>query len=114
GPALVDNSELKGKPVSWFRHLIQHGVPSAGMPAFTLSSAELEALATLVHSFNVPAKETEISGNRAAGEQYFFGEGKCASCHMVRGRGAVTGPDLSDVGSEMTAAQIRESLLQPS
>jgi PQQ-dependent dehydrogenase (methanol/ethanol family) len=114
GPALVDNSELHGKPVSWFRNLIQHGVPSAGMPAFNLSTAELDAVATLVHSFNVPATENEVPGDRAAGEQYFFAEGKCGSCHMVRGRGALAGPDLSNLANEMTSAQIRESLLQPS
>lgn len=114
GPALAGNEDLRGKPVSWFRNVIQRGVPSRGMPAFDLSTSELDALAGLVHSFNVPAAENPIPGDRAAGEKYFFGKGKCSTCHMVRGRGAALGPDLSNVGSDRAVAEIRESLLQPS
>lgn len=34
--------------------------------------------------------------------------GKCATCHMVMGRGRAVGPDLSDVGQEMKVVEIRE------
>jgi PQQ-dependent dehydrogenase (methanol/ethanol family) len=83
------------------------------MPPFDLPSVELDALATLVHSLNGPAAEASVSGDFAAGEQFFFGKGQCASCHMVQGKGSPIGPDLSNVGSQMTVDQIREALLQP-
>ena len=83
------------------------------MPAFDLSASELDALAALVHSLNLPAAENTVSGDRAQGEQYFFSKGQCASCHMVDGRGAAVGPDLSNVAGGLTVAEIRESLLQP-
>ena len=39
--------------------------------------------------------------------------GGCAGCHMVRGRGGVVGPDLSNVGAERNPAQIERALLDP-
>jgi hypothetical protein len=80
-------SDLRERPVSWFRDLISKGIPSAGMPAFDLSEGELDAIATLAHSLNLPAAENTVSGDRPAGQRYFFGKGQCASCHMVNGKG---------------------------
>jgi PQQ-dependent dehydrogenase (methanol/ethanol family) len=114
GPSLAGTRRLRGRSLSWLRNLISKGVLTGGMPAFKLPAGELDALATLVHSLNSPAAETIVSGNRTAGEQYFFGKGQCASCHMVYGRGSASGPDLSNVGREMTVDEIRASLLQPS
>ncbi len=84
------------------------------MPAFNLPAGDLDGVAALVQSLNVQAVESAVPGNRMTGEQYFFGAGKCASCHMVSGRGTAMGPDLSNLAREMTVAQIRASLLQPS
>jgi PQQ-dependent dehydrogenase (methanol/ethanol family) len=114
GPSLAGNKDLRGKSISWIHNVIHNGIPSGGMPAFNLPGDELDALAALVQSLNLAAVENPIPGDRAAGEQYFFGTGKCATCHMVDGRGAATGPDLSNVAREMTVSQIRASLLQPS
>src|SRR5206468_4819005 len=52
--------------------------------------------------------------DRTAGEQFFFGKGGCAGCHMALGRGKAVGPDLSAIGQEMTLAEIQEALEQPS
>jgi PQQ-dependent dehydrogenase (methanol/ethanol family) len=114
GPPLAGNHRLRGRSVSWLRKVIRNGVPTGGMPPFNLPASELDALAALVHSLNSPAASQSVSGNRAAGEQYFFGKGLCASCHMVYGKGSAVGPDLSDVALDMTIAEIRRSLLHPS
>jgi PQQ-dependent dehydrogenase (methanol/ethanol family) len=66
-----------------------------------------------VHSLNAPAAEGTLPGDPKAGEQFFAGKGQCTSCHMVQGRGAVVGPDLSSVGAGLSVDEIRESLLQP-
>ncbi|HET7101898.1 MAG TPA: c-type cytochrome, partial [Terriglobia bacterium] len=113
GPPLAGNRRLRGRSLSWLRSLIRDGVPEGGMPAFKLQDSELEALATLVHSLNSPAAESPVPGDRAAGEQFFFGKGQCATCHMVYGRGSATGPDLSNLAHELSVAAIRTSLLQP-
>ena len=49
----------------------------------------------------------------AAGKQFFFGKGQCASCHMVSGEGATDRPRPIEVAREMTVDQLREALLQP-
>lgn len=113
GPRLTGNDDLQGKPVSFFRNIIRNGIPSAGMPAFDLPDSELDAMARFIQSLNVSAKGKTVAGDRLTGEKYFFGEGKCASCHMVYGRGSATGPDLSNVAGEMTVAEIRAALLDP-
>jgi len=114
GPALAGNNDLQGKSDAWLHTVIKNGIPSGGMPAFKLVSADLNALALWIESMNIPATQSAAPGNRVAGEQYFFGSGKCASCHMVAGRGSVSGPDLSSIASERTAPEIRAVLLDPS
>ena len=57
--------------------------------------------------------QTAAPGDAAAGERFFGGKGTCASCHMVRGRGGILGPDLSDIGHDRTTAQIEQALREP-
>ncbi len=77
------------------------------MPKFDLPDAQLDALAAFVRAMNSPAADNALPGDPAVGEKFFFGAGNCASCHMVLGRGRAIGPDLSNVGREMTAPEIR-------
>ena len=114
GPPLAAARSLRGRSAGWLRSVIQNGIPDAGMPAFNLPAGDLDALAALIRSLNIPAAEAPVSGDRSAGERFFFGEGRCTSCHMVFGRGSAVGPDLSNVGQEMTVGEIRSSLLHPS
>ena len=37
----------------------------------------------------------------------------CKGCHIIQKDGSATGPDLTQVGSRLTAAQIQEILLAP-
>src|SRR5580698_2554870 len=113
GPGLSGNPSVRKRSIPKLRSLIRNGIPAAGMPSFDLPDDALDALATLVASLNSSASETAVPGDRAAGEKFFAGKGQCGSCHMVLGAGHPLGPDLSNVGSEMTVDQIREALLQP-
>ena len=113
GPSLAGNSDLRGKSSEWLHDVIKNGIPSGGMPAFNLSSADLDALASWIKSMNEPATRKSMPGNAVAGEQYFFGAGKCSDCHKVAGRGLVAGPDLSSIASKMTSSEIRASLQHP-
>ncbi|HUZ47300.1 MAG TPA: PQQ-binding-like beta-propeller repeat protein [Terriglobia bacterium] len=114
GPPLAGTRRLRKRSLSWLRHVIRNGISTGGMPAFHLTAGELDALAALVQSLNLTAAEHAVSGDGAVGKQYFFGQGQCASCHMVDGRGSAVGPDLSNVAREMTVEEIRTSLLRPS
>ena len=85
--------------------LIKNGTPG-GMPAFAFADRELQSLAAWVHSHNLSAYNTRPAGDVAAGEQFFFGSGRCSTCHMVHGRGKANGPDLSDIGLKSTVPEI--------
>jgi len=61
----------------------------------------------------VQAKSSVTPGDAASGERFFGGKGNCTSCHMVRGRGGILGPDLSNIGHDRTAAQIERVLRDP-
>ncbi len=113
GPALVGNRIVRARSVEKLRDLIHSGIPAAGMPAFNLPAQQLGELAALVKSLNAPAAESALPGDPAPGEQFFFGKGQCASCHMVYGRGKAIGPDLSNIGHELTVDEIRTALLHP-
>ena len=54
-----------------------------------------------------------VSGDAAAGSRFFFGEGKCASCHLASGVGAAIGPDLSDIARRMSPGELSRALTEP-
>src|SRR5439155_17867556 len=106
--------QIRNSTVHELSNLISTRLPTSGMPAFDLPAQELDALAALVRSLNAPSVENTVRGNPAAGEQFFFGRGQCVTCHMISGNGETIGPDLSNVGREMTADEIQAKLLDPS
>jgi PQQ-dependent dehydrogenase (methanol/ethanol family) len=114
GPGLAANRGLRERSVQDLRDLIRKGIPDSGMPAFELPPQELDALVALVRSLNAPSTESAAGGDATAGESFFFGKGQCASCHMVSGIGAAIGPDLSNVGRQMTVDEIQAKLVNPS
>jgi putative heme-binding domain-containing protein len=114
GPALASNVRVRRRSVEQLRDFIRRGSPSSGMPAFALPLEDREALATFLRSLNGPAAETTVEGDAEAGRHFFSGKGRCAECHMVYGGGKAVGPDLSNVGNEMTVDEIRQALLEPS
>jgi PQQ-dependent dehydrogenase (methanol/ethanol family) len=113
-PKLAGSRTLRGQSTQEIRNTIQHGIATGGMPAFPLPAAQLDALAAFVRSLNAePASAAATPGDASAGRAYFFDKGKCATCHMVRGSGSPVGPDLSSIGREMSADQLRKALLTP-
>jgi len=113
-PGLAGNDRVRSRSAARLRDLIHKGNPGSGMPAFDLAGRELDALVALVRSLNAPAAENILPGDPQAGERFFFGQGGCGSCHRVAGRGKPIGPDLSNLGRERTADEIRSALLEPS
>ena len=112
-PGLAGNQRLRDGSVQDLRDVIRKGVPGSGMPAFDLPPQELDSLVVLVRSLNAPSAESTVGGDATAGESFFFGKGQCASCHMISGAGAAIGPDLSNVGREMTGDEIQAKLVNP-
>jgi PQQ-dependent dehydrogenase (methanol/ethanol family) len=114
GPGLAGNLSVRRRSAQSLRNVITRGIPAAGMPGFELPAPTLDGLVAMVISLNASAAETKVPGDRAAGGEFFFGKGNCASCHMVSGRGAAIGPDLSNVARELTVDQLRDAMVTPS
>jgi len=99
------------------RNLILKGTPDAGMPPFKIPAEQADAIAAYVMTLKYPAGEVTAGaaapGDAVAGERFFSGKGDCANCHMVRGRGGVLGPDLSNIGRDRRPEQIEQSLRDP-
>src|SRR5437867_5423921 len=113
GPGLAGNPSIRGRSTQSLRNVIRNGIPAAGMPGFDLPAEALDALTAMIGSLNAVAAKTNVPGDVAAGRQFFFGKGQCASCHLVQGEGSPIGPDLSDIALQLTVDEIREALQNP-
>lgn len=114
GPDIISTGPARRRSADELAELIRKGIPAGGMPAFPLPEQEMRELVAFLRSLSAPAAENAATGDVAAGEAFFFGQGNCSACHTVKGRGAVRGPDLSDLGARRTLAEIEQSLRTPS
>ena len=95
------------------RDIVGHGIPDLGMPAFQLPADELDQLVAFLQSRVLPLEKTAVTGDVHQGQALFFGEGRCAQCHMVWGRGSVNGPDLTEAAKKLTLAEVETLLRNP-
>ncbi|HXJ93509.1 MAG TPA: c-type cytochrome [Terriglobia bacterium] len=97
--------------------VVRYGRPEKGMPRFDLPDSDLAALVAFIHdqatkaaSQNGGRRGVDVSdlqtGNAEAGKQYFYGAGKCASCHSPTG-------DLSGIAERFQGLQLERRMLYP-
>ncbi len=111
GPNLIDTRSLRSASTEKIRNIIVKGT-NGGMPAFAkLAVPDLEAIVNTVRSWNSSAFDAAPAGDLTAGQQVF--ESRCVGCHMVEGRGSANGPDLSNVGRELTLREMEAQLNDP-
>jgi alcohol dehydrogenase (cytochrome c) len=117
GVNIVEVRQPRASSHDAVRDVIRNGIPNRGMPAFSIADEEIDSIAayvlTLKPSVKRPAVNDPAPGDAAAGERFFMGKGSCTDCHMVRGRGGILGPDLSNIGRDRTAADIERALADP-
>src|SRR5437870_11152637 len=77
---------------------IEKGIPGTMMPASGLSEADARRVAAYIRSLRGTAADAPAKGDAARGEQIFWGKGGCNGCHMLQGKGGLSGPDLSNLG----------------
>ncbi|HMH65644.1 MAG TPA: cytochrome c, partial [Rhizomicrobium sp.] len=112
-PALADNPDLRRLDAPGIAGIIRRGLPG-GMPAFSsLPQEQVTRISLWLKSMNDSALHASPPEQVAAGETFFFGEGGCGGCHMVKGRGGSNGPDLSAVGARSTLKEINAWLDNP-
>ncbi len=89
---------------------IQEGIPGSQMPPMSLPENDAWKIVAWIRSMRARAIEVPVEGDRDLGAEIFWGKGDCGRCHVVRGRGGLLGPDLTNLGAEMSLKQIREGL----
>jgi len=92
---------------------IQKGISGTEMPPSGLQPMDIWKVVAYIRSLRSTASEAFVPGDVAHGEQVFWNKGQCGSCHMIRGRGGIAGPDLSNLAAEQTLQSIRDSLTNP-
>jgi cytochrome c oxidase cbb3-type subunit 3 len=114
GPRLAGVARARNMPDKKMFDTIKEGVKGTPMPPFSLPDIQIWQLVSFIRNLNATAIDQEVPGESAAGEALFFGSGKCSACHMIRGRGGLLGPDLSNLASSRSVEAIQESLTAPS
>jgi cytochrome c oxidase cbb3-type subunit 3 len=114
GPDLTRSSLVQsdegGKQLGEF---LAVGRPDKGMPKFDLAPAQVSDIALFLHAAIYQNSNRRlykildiVVGDAKAGEAYFKGAGRCASCHSTAG-------DLNGVGAKYEPALLQGRLLLP-
>jgi putative heme-binding domain-containing protein len=82
------------------------------MPGVFFEGTQVWQIVAFVRSLSGSVAASSLPGDAARGQRLFRQQG-CVGCHLVRGEGGVKGPDLSVIGSQRSAAYLRESILDP-
>jgi cytochrome c oxidase cbb3-type subunit 3 len=113
-PDIVGAASVKSRSDTELFKIIHGGVVARGMPPFlSLGDQKICALVTHLRSLQGASAASATTGDPARGKQVFEGQGRCASCHAMKGSGAFVSTDLSDFAFNHSANEIREVILHP-
>jgi cytochrome c oxidase cbb3-type subunit 3 len=115
GPDLVRSPlVIRDEKGSLIGPVVHNGRPGKGMPAFpSLTDSDIADISAFLHSriraaanrFTYTFHEV-VTGNPQAGEQYFNGPGKCATCHSTTG-------DLAHIASRIQPPELQAQMIYP-
>jgi putative heme-binding domain-containing protein len=89
---------------------IKNGIPGTDMPSMGLSEDDSWRIVAYLRSLRAAAADFPPDGDVAKGEQIYFGKAGCNSCHMIDAHGGLLGPDLTNLGAELTTQRIADAL----
>lgn len=92
--------------------IIRWGIPGTEMPPSRIPEPDLIHVAAFVRQLG-KSGPPKLRGNALNGRVLFETKGKCGTCHSISGRGGVTGPDLTGIGSRRNGAYLEQSLREP-
>ncbi len=113
GPTLAQPTLPRASDWDSLISIISGGIGGTEMPAARMEGKDILLVAQYVKSLgSLPV--VPLPGDPQRGSQLYTTKGGCAQCHMIRGKGGVFGPDLSDVGRRRSASYLRTSVVDPS
>jgi cytochrome c oxidase cbb3-type subunit III len=90
--------------------VILKGIPGTDMPPSGLSETDAWKVAAYIRALRGTAIDAPARGDVARGEQVFRGKGGCTECHMLKGKGGLIGPDLTNIASQRKLSSIIDAL----
>jgi cytochrome c oxidase cbb3-type subunit 3 len=111
---IAENPKVQKLSDSQIAHIIENGIPGAGMPAFhSLEAADVHAVVEYLRTLQGTKQTVKLPGDPLRGETIFFGKAGCSGCHMAAGKGGFIASDLSVYARTHTAEQIRGAITSP-
>ncbi len=113
-PDLTGRLSNANTRVGIFR-IIREGIAGTAMLPISEETPDPNVwqLVTYIESLRTDPANIDLPGSAASGRQVYDGKGKCASCHMLDGKGGRLGPDLSRVGERRDPDELRTDLTNP-
>jgi cytochrome c oxidase cbb3-type subunit 3 len=111
-PALVGDRRFFRLSENAIFDTIKEGIPGTAMPALGLPDDDIWRIVAFIRAMRGSASETDVPGNTQRGAAIFSGKGRCLQCHTLNGQGGSIGPDLSNIGAQVTLKHLREALTE--
>jgi cytochrome c oxidase cbb3-type subunit III len=113
-PDIATSAKTQQRSDSALAQIINNGVPSAGMPAFsTLDASTTRALVGYLRFLQGKTGSATLPGNPQNGKAIFFGRARCSECHLAAGAGGFLASDLSSYGRGRPVEEIRDAIVKP-
>lgn len=93
--------------------VIANGIPGTQMPASAYEAPDVWRLISYMQSLAASRGTVELSGNPEAGMAVLRDKGRCLNCHTLGPDGNSGGPDLTEIGTLLSAGQIESALVEP-
>ena len=91
---------------------LKNGISGTQMPPFStqFNDEQIWKVTAYIRGLRGTAVDTPAAGNVAGGEAIFWGKGTCGNCHMIKAKGSIVGPDLSNLGGRRKVQDIVDAL----
>ena len=91
---------------------VKNGIPGTQMPPYEkqFTDEQIWRVTAYIRGLRGTAIDTPAAGDVAGGEAIFWGKGNCGSCHMIKAKGAILGPDLSNLAGTRKVQNIVDAL----
>ena len=113
-PDIATSAKTQRRSDSELAQIVNSGIPSGGMPAFsTLDASTSRALVRYLRFLQGKTGSAALPGNPHNGKAIFFGRARCSECHLAAGAGGFIASDLSSYGRARPAEEIRDAIVKP-
>ena len=114
GPDLTGRLTRASTDVAIF-NIIRDGIPGTAMLPVpeNVPDPQVWQLVAYLDSLRYDPGSVVLAGDAESGSELFWSASDCADCHMVSGRGARFGPDLSRIGENRTPDDLLADMINP-